>query len=180
MLAIEFSIPPPDFCLATSSSRSTSEYSGAQSTPMGMSKLLLTAEASSSPTRRGIDCSRCCKFVCATASSSRSSESSSYAIKIAGTSSHQLATSSITQEETRNTEGKKTPKTKHKNKIMETVVVHTCFPALHGGPQRRCYNLDVLLEANRLIRLASPMRVLQGRCLRLVLIAFDGKQDVFR
>ncbi len=38
---------------------------------------------------------------------------------------------------------------------------HTCFPALRSGPQRRRYNMDLLLEANRLIRLASPRRILQ-------------------
>src|SRR5712691_5025330 len=66
---------------------------------MGISRLLLTAEASSSPTRRGIDCSLLGllrrvswpKFVCATESSSSSSESRSNSIKIAGTSSQWLA-----------------------------------------------------------------------------------------
>ena len=89
MSAIEFCILPPAVCLAINSSGVTPEYSGGESTPMGVSRLLLTAEASSSPKRRGIGRSPwrspyripCSKFVCATASSSRLSESGSNSIK---------------------------------------------------------------------------------------------------
>ena len=178
MLAIEFSIPPPTACFAIISSRSTSEHSGVVSTPMGMSRLLLTAEASSSPTRRGIDCSLwrppfrmpCSKLVCATASSSRSSESSSNSSKIVSADSLSTLATSTPQRQARNSLGKQNNKYE----------VRTCFPALQSGPERRCYHLDMLLEANGLIRLAPPVRVLQSRRLLLVFIAVDGKQDAFR
>jgi len=55
----------------------------------------------------------------------------------------------------------------------------TRFPALQIGPQRRRYDLYVLVEAHRLIRLAPPMRrAIQGRGLLLVVVVVDGEQDV--
>ena len=142
----------------------------------GMSRFLLTAEASSSPTRRGIDCSLlesprrmpCSKFVCATASSARSSGSSSIFVKIAGTYP-------LSSWQRRCLRDKRAARNIRKQLYSTVIVtVRTCFSALQRGPKRRCYHLDLLLETNRLA-LPRRARVLRGGSLMLIVVTVDGK-----
>ena len=58
----------------------------------------------------------------------------------------------------------------------------TCFSALQHAPERRRHTLDLVLEANRPIRLAPlpSASVVQGRRLMLVVVTVDSKQNVLR